>query len=130
MASKLEGPLERAAAEAVRNYIDGLRTARHPPGPHLSPAAVAHRLTRIEIELLTAPPMRELHLIQERHDLQLRAQWYEREVRFVDVARSYSRRHGITYDTWLAVGVPDKVLRRAGLRRNDPPGGGDDGSPH
>ena len=76
------------------------------------------------MELLTAPPMRELHLIQERHDLQERARWYEREAGFVDVARTYSRRHGITYDTWLAVGVPDKVLRRAGLRRGDPSGAG------
>jgi hypothetical protein len=124
MASKLEGPLERAAAEAVRNYIDGLRRAPHPPGPHVSPAAITQRLARIEIELLTAPPMRELHLIQERHDLHERARWYEREARFVDVARTYSKRHGITYDTWLAVGVPDRILRRAGLRRGNPSSAG------
>jgi hypothetical protein len=48
--------------------------------------------------------------------LRERAQWYEREARFVDVARAYSRRHGITYDTWLAMGVSARILRRAGLR--------------
>ena len=114
--SKLDGPLERAAAEAVRNYIDLLRTAPHPPGPHLTSTQVTKRLARIDIELVTAQPMRELHLIQERHDLQERARWYEREARFVEMARAYSRRHGIMYDTWLAMGVPVRVLRRAGLR--------------
>ena len=73
--------------------------------------------------------MRELHLIQERHDLQERSRWYEREAGFVDVARTYSRRYGITYDTWLAVGVPEKVLRRAGLRKHPPIAGVDTSQP-
>ena len=63
-----------------------------------------------------ATPMQELKLVQERHDLGELAAWYGDEDDFVAVARTYSRRHGITFDTWREIGVPAAVLRRAGLR--------------
>ena len=89
---------------------------RTAPGPQSTATQVTKRLARIDIELLTAQPMRQLHLIQERHDLKERARWYELEAGFVEMARAYSRRHGISYETWLEMGIPVRVLRRAGLR--------------
>ena len=40
---------------------------------------------------------------------------------FVEVARTYSRRHGISFATWREMGVPVTVLRRAGLRARRTP---------
>ena len=115
--SHLGGPLEQAAAEAVRRYLDALR-AGPPPPPRPSKATVERRLAQIDDDLVTAPPIRELKLVQERHDLREVAAWYEREDAFVAAVRPYSRRHGITYETWRAVGVPASLLRRAGIRQH------------
>ena len=76
------------------------------------------RLAEIEVEVPTATPMEELRLVQERHDLLRLASWQEREDEFVAVARAYSRRHRITFETWHEIGVPAAVLRRAGIRRH------------
>ena len=116
------GPLEQAAAEAVRHYLDALRsgdelqTRTRPGGPP------QRRLAEIERELPQAPPMRELRLLQERQDL-LAAGTGVRQLEdaFVEVARTYSRRHGISFATWREMGVPVAVLRRAGLRARRTP---------
>ena len=39
------------------------------------------------------------------------------ETAFVDVAKSYSERQGIGYQSWREVGVPAAVLSRAGITR-------------
>jgi hypothetical protein len=62
--------------------------------------------------------MRELQLVQERHDLAELAAWYAVEDEFVAVARTYSKRHGITHRTWREIGVSAAVLRRAGLHES------------
>jgi hypothetical protein len=77
--------------------------------------ATQRRLREIEDALPAATPMRELQLVQERHDLTLLAAWFAAEDDFVAVARTYSKRHGITYGTWREIGVSAAVLRRAGL---------------
>ena len=110
------GPLEEEAGHAVRAYVDALHSS-----PRASPARSTHerarrRLAEIELQLRTAPPMRELMLVQERLDL-----WRiladddpkAREDAFVAVARAFGRRHGITYEAWREIGVPAAVLRRA-----------------
>ncbi len=115
------GPLEQAAAEAVRHYLDALRSGPHLQTKHPSRRATQRRLAEIERERPQAPPMRELRLLQERHDLLERARAHELEDAFVEVARTYSRRHGIAFDTWREMGVPVAVLRRAGLRARRTP---------
>ena len=116
---KFHGPLERAAAEAVRNYLDALRTARRPPGPHLTRRELQRRLAKIDLDLATQPPpMIQLRLLQERENLRERDSWQRREDAFIEVARTYSRRHGITDQTWRQMGVPPSVLRKARI----PPG--------
>jgi hypothetical protein len=115
------GPLEQAAAEAVRHYLDALRSGHHLHTKHPSRRATQRRLAEIEAELPQAPPMRQLRLVQERHDLLERAQAHELEDAFVEVARTYSRRHGISVDTWREMGVPVAVLRKAGIRARRTP---------
>jgi hypothetical protein len=113
------GPLERAAAEAVRRYVDAVK-AGPPPASRRVRAAAQRRLAEIEDQLTRAPPMHELVLVQERHDLLALAAWYDIEDAFVAVARVYGRRHGIAHRAWREVGVPDAVLRRAGIRPATP----------
>ena len=80
------------------------------------------RLAEIHHELDTAPPLRELKLVQERHEIRRLLELAEHAERpspedaFVAVAAAYSRRHHIEYAAWREVGVPAAVLRRAGLR--------------
>lgn len=109
------GPLEQAAAEAVRHYVDGVKAGRA-PGSAASRRAAERRLERIADALRDATPMQELKLVQERHDLEDRVTWYDQEDAFVEVVRPYSKRHGIAFDTWREIGVPAAVLRRAGIR--------------
>jgi hypothetical protein len=108
------GPLEQAAAAAVRHYVDAVKAGPPAASRRLRDAA-RRRLQDIEVELRTATPMQELKLVQERHDLTELVAWYAAEDEFVAVARTYSRRHGITYDTWREIGVSAAVLRRAGV---------------
>ena len=65
--------------------------------------------------LVSAVPMQQLRLLQERRDLQRMAAFLDVEEAFVEVARSYSRRHRVAYGTWREVGVSAAGLRRAGL---------------
>jgi hypothetical protein len=106
--------LEQAAARAVRRYVDSIK-AGSLAGAGLTRQAIERRMVQIDAELVTAAPMRELRLVQERYDLIERAARYEREDDFVEVARAYSRRHGITYAAWRDIGIPVAVLRRAGV---------------
>ena len=115
MVRSRSGPLEQAAAEAVRRYVDALK-AGPPAASRRLRDAVPRRLAAIETEVATATPMEELRLIQERRDLLELAAWHAAEDAFVEVAGPYSRRHGITFETWREIGVPAAVLRRAGLR--------------
>jgi len=68
----------------VRNYIDGLRGPR-PVAVRSTGTALRTRLTRIELELATAPPMRELKLVQQRHDILEALAWRAREDAFVEI---------------------------------------------
>lgn len=112
--SRLAGPLEQAAAEAVRNYLDALRSARRPTRRHLTRRELQQRLSKIDFELaVQPPPMIQLRLLQERQDLRELANWQQLEDAFVEVALTYSRRRRITHETWRQLGVPPAVLRRA-----------------
>jgi hypothetical protein len=69
--------------------------------------------------------MRQLKLVQLRRDLRSELASTDREVdiaalqaAFVDVAKSYSERHGISYQSWREVGVPAAVLSQAGITRS------------
>ena len=115
------GPLEQAAAEAVRHYLDALRMGGELRARHPSRRSTGRRLAELEVELPHVPPMRRLHLVQEREDLLARSRAFAVEDAFVEVARTYSRRHGISFATWREMGVSATVLRRAGLRARRTP---------
>jgi hypothetical protein len=83
------------------------------------------RLEKIEEELLDADPLKRLQLVQERIDLQEELAATENKVDldalekdFVEAARSYSDRKGISYAAWRELGVSASTLRRAGVARH------------
>ena len=116
----------RNEGTAVRNYLQALRTNKPKRGRRRTRDSIAARLAAIDGELETADPMTELRLRQERRDLQSelasmgdKVDITALETGFVSVAKSYSKRQGISYATWREIGVDAAVLKRAGITRGD-----------
>jgi hypothetical protein len=121
--ARLEG---RRQAQTVRIYLEALKASQAPKrrGRKRTPESIRRRLEDITVELSGEPdPLRELKLLQERHDLgnelvhleQRAPDPSEFEDEFVKVAKSYSERQGVTRVAWRELGVPASVLKRAGL---------------
>lgn len=116
--------LGRTEGRAVRNYLEALREHKPKRGRKRTPTSIQTRLDAIEGLLETADPLSELRLIQEKSDLTAELltmgegfDMAEVEDEFVKVAASYSRRSGISYNSWRTVGVSASVLKRAGISR-------------
>lgn len=114
----------RTEGRIVREYLEAIRASKGKPGRKRTPDSIARRLAAIDGELITASPVRELELVQERIDLeqelasmQTRVDPKTIESKFTSVAAGYSDRKGITYAAWRAVGVEPAVLKRAGISR-------------
>lgn len=115
----------RVEGRVVREYLDAIRNSRGKPGRKRTPESVAKRLAAIEQEVGSAAPVRELELVQERFDLerelgtmQTKVDPKSLEAGFVGVAATYSKRKGISYAAWRAVGVEPTVLKQAGISRS------------
>ena len=116
----------RNEGNAVRNYLEALRSNKPKRGRRRTRESIAARLAAIDAELDAADPMNELRLRQERRDLQAElASMGEKvdisalEEGFTTVAKSYSTRQGISYATWREIGVDAAVLKRAGITRSE-----------
>jgi hypothetical protein len=110
----------RAEADAVVAYLTALRA---PKGPTRSRAKLEQRRAQVEQWIgEESSPLRQVELIQERLDIDAllaeidqRARLPELEEAFVKVAASWAKRRGITAAALREVGVPARVLARAGL---------------
>jgi hypothetical protein len=115
-----EGGARRAETNAVAAYLTALKA---PKVPARSRAALEKRRAQIEQWIADeTSPIREVELIQQRLDIDAQLaqadqaqRLRELEEAFVKVAASWSRRTGITAAALREVGVPARVLRRAGL---------------
>lgn len=114
----------RDQGRAVRRYLEALEANKPRRGRKRSPESVKKRLAAIETEIATADPLKKVHLLQERSDLQealdatgSNVDLDQLEKDFVRSAAPYSERKGITYSTWREVGVPAPVLEKAGITR-------------
>lgn len=111
----------RRDSNAVKRYIDLLQRVNALKNRR-SPNEIDGRLQEIEVELVGVDSLKLLKLLQERRAL-LRerdervdpADLEEAEKEFERVARGYSERKGIEYQTWRDAGVPPAVLRKAGV---------------
>lgn len=115
----------RDQGRAVRRYLEALDANKPRRGRKRSPESLKKRLDAIETEIASADPLKRVHLVQERSDLQQALETSasnvdidELESDFVKAAAPYSERKGITYSTWREVGVPAAVLEKAGIKRS------------
>src|SRR3954464_1186071 len=114
----------RAQGRAIREYLAALEAHRPKRGRKRTPDSIKKRLERIDIELPEADPVQRVSLIQEQMDLEAELATMDAgsdldalERAFVDYAREYSTRKGITYQAWRSVGVPPATLKAAGIAR-------------
>lgn len=114
----------RAQGRAVRNYLEALEAHRPKRGRRRTPESMRARLATIDASLPDADPMNRLALVQERMDLEASIAAAETTVdlsaledAFVDAAKPYGGRKGISYAAWREVGVPAAILKRAGITR-------------
>lgn len=126
MTDSHKAALERGRAEGriVRDYLEALRSNKPKRGRKRTPDSITKRLAKIEDELAEATAIDELQLLQERRDLQSElgsmgggVDLGELEQAFVEVAKGYGERKGISYATWRDVGVSAATLKRAGIGR-------------
>jgi hypothetical protein len=115
----------RNQGRAVRRYLEALEAHRPKRGRKRTPDSMQKRLDRIDVELVTADPLKRLQLIQERLDLKEELDNAGQTVDlsgleqdFVDAAAAYSKRKGISYAAWRELGVEPAVLKRAGISRS------------
>ncbi len=114
----------RAEGRAVRAYLEALETNRPKRGRKRTKESIRRRLEAVAAEMEEADPLRRLQLAQEELDLTEEMgrldqgiDMAELEKGFVEVARSYAERKGISYAAFREVGVPAAVLREAGISR-------------
>jgi hypothetical protein len=115
----------RDQGRAVRRYLEALEANKPRRGRKRSPESLKKRLVAIESEIASADPLKRVHLVQERADVQdaldaseSKVDLAQLEKDFVKSARPYSERKGISYTTWREVGVPVAVLEKAGIGRS------------
>lgn len=114
----------RAQARAVKEYLRA-RETESKRGPKLTPEKLQGRINDLKQSIEEeSDPTRRLELIQQRMDDEERLSGIEEtpdmeqlETDFVDVAKEYSDRKGISYSAWRELGVPAAVLKRAGVPR-------------
>ena len=114
----------RAEGRVVKEYLEALRTNKPKRGRKRTPESITERLTKIETQLEDASAIEELQLVQERRDLTAELESMgdatdltELENSFVEVAKAYGDRKGISYASWREVGVTAAVLKRADIGR-------------
>jgi hypothetical protein len=114
----------REEGRAVRRYLTALEEHRPKRGRKRTPESIKRRLGAINQQLGDADPLARLHLLQERENLSAELarnhssdELVAAERAFVKVAKAYSRRKGLSYSAWRAVGVSVPVLERAGISR-------------
>lgn len=115
----------RAQGRAVRVYLEALDANRPKRGRKRTPESIKARLGKVESDLADASPLQRLQLVQERMDLEAELaaaaaptvdlEGLEQE--FVDAAKGYSQRKGISYAAWREAGVPAATLKAAGISR-------------
>jgi hypothetical protein len=113
----------REQSQVIRRYLDAIVAQPTRRNRRRTPDAVRARLVAIEAELPAAPTIIRLQLLQERLDLQDELEksgsserLQELEDAFVEHARSYGERKGISYAAWREIGVSAAVLKRAGIQ--------------
>ena len=114
----------RRQSRALKRYLEALGARR--PGRPVTPETLTARLERVEVRIAAeSDPLKRLDLIQQRIDIETQlaqltdaADLEALEAGFVEYAKAYSARKGISYTAWREAGVPAAVLKHAGIGRS------------
>ncbi len=114
----------RQEAAAIRRYLEAVASRK--PGRPVTAESLRKRLDKIEQQLAEEDnPLKAVELEQRRLDVEMQLGNLEEapdvealEKEFVQHAKSYSGRKGITYAAWRAGGVPAATLKKAGISRS------------
>ncbi|HMQ25804.1 MAG TPA: hypothetical protein PKA98_07440 [Acidimicrobiales bacterium] len=109
----------------MRVYLEALDASRPKRGRKRTAESIKARLAKVEAEIPDAAPVQRLQLVQERMDLEAELAAASAptvdldalEKEFVDAAKGYSERKGISYAAWREAGVPAATLKAAGISR-------------
>lgn len=114
----------REQSRAVRRYLEALEQNRPRRGRKRTPDSIERQLEVVVKALKSADPLRRLNLVQKKRDLEAELGHSEEgvdigalEADFVDSAKAYADRKGISYASWREAGVDAVVLRKAGIAR-------------
>lgn len=114
----------RRQSRALKRYLEALGARR--PGRPVTPETLTARLERVEVRIAAeTDPLKRLDLIQQRIDIETQlaqltdaADLEALEAGFIEYAKAYSARKGISYTAWREAGVPAAVLKHAGIGRS------------
>ncbi len=114
----------QAQGRTVSRYLAALDSVKSKQGRPRSEERMKARVAELPNEIARANPLKRVHLIQERMDLESELSRQEEtadisgiENDFISIAADYSTRKGISYTAWREVGVPASVLKAAGVAR-------------
>ena len=115
----------RRESRAIKAYLEALRSRR--PGRPVTAESVRKRIEAINERLETEEdPLKQVEpkVVQSALDaeailkeVESKEDLEELEKAFIEAAKSYSERKGISYTAWRQVGVPARVLKAAGIPR-------------
>lgn len=113
----------RREGRAVKDYLKLLSSRR--PGRPVNRESLEKRIAGLTEKIDSEDdPLKRLEMIQSRIDAEDQMSQIEDAVdagaiekEFIEVAKSYSDRKGITYSAWREAGVSAPVLRDAGVPR-------------
>jgi hypothetical protein len=113
----------RREARAIKGYLEVLGNRR--PGRPVTPASLKKKVDELGRRLdAEANPLRAVEIRQQKLDAEealarteTAADMSDLERDFIEHAKSYSDRKGISYAAWRQSGVPAAILKAAGIGR-------------
>lgn len=114
----------RSRSRVVNKYLLEIATGKyHRRGPRKTdPVAIKAELAELNAKLASAKGIDKLMLVEERRKLEQilagRADndaFDELEKEFIKIAKPFSNGRGISYESWREMGVPARVLIKAGI---------------
>jgi hypothetical protein len=119
--------LGREEGRAVRRYLEALESHRPKRGRKRTQDTVQRQLHEINSRLVRANALDRVQLLQRKMDLEQELAVLEAgegidlselESGFVQAAKGYSERKGISYAAWREAGIEPRVLKAAGIGRS------------
>jgi hypothetical protein len=115
----------RSHSRVVERYLREIATGKyHKRGPRKNdPEAIKAELSELNAKIASSPPgVEKLVLVENRRKLEQilagRAEneaFDELENKFLGIAKVFSVTRGISYESWREMGVPARVLIKAGI---------------